>query len=172
MRALGGGHVDHAVAALVARRGRVEGAFERVAGVRLGVVEHRVQRAADLGRGAGVVDEELVAPLGDGDLEVDRLLAGAVEVDRAAIGAIGDARDGVAHAAFRAGADLACDRGEVVDALAPHQFAQACGGGLAGGDLGGDVADDLVGQARVGADDGLDVAVRFAGFEPAAGAAA
>ena len=152
-------HVDHAVDALVARRGRVEGAFQRVAGVGFGVVHHGVEGAADLGGGAGVVDVELVAALGDGDLEVDGFLAGAVEVDRAVIGAVGDCRDGVAHAAFGAGADFAGDRGEVVDALAAHEFAQARRGGVAGGDLGGDVADDLVGEARVGADDGLDVAL-------------
>jgi hypothetical protein len=97
--------------------------------------------------------------LGDGDFDVHRFLASAVEVDGAAVDAVGNARDRFAHQALGAAADLSGDRCEIFYPFARHQFAERAGSGFAGGDLRGDVAEHLVGEARVGADDRLHVAI-------------
>ena len=86
-------------------------------------------------------------------------LAGAVEIERGVIDAVRHRGDGVTHVALGARADRARDRRQIIDGLAPDEIAQAARRRLAGGDLGRDVAEHLLGQADIGADDCLQIGV-------------
>ena len=54
---------DRAIGAFVARRQRIERAFDRIDRIGVGVVHHRVEAAVDLLRGAGIVDVQCRSPL-------------------------------------------------------------------------------------------------------------
>ncbi len=126
--------------------------FHPVRGVGLGVVHDHVHAAAAGRRGAGIVDEQLVAadlaadPNGDGLVEPVR--RHGVGIDTGAQGA-----DGLAHGALGTDDDLVGQRFQPCHAELVHELQQTRATHRAPRDLSMEVAQHHLGQAHVGADE-------------------
>jgi hypothetical protein len=125
--------------------------------------EHAVHRA-DAGRaGFGKVEGERVALLFDGQRDGQRLVNDAIGIDKGlgSVDAVRDRRDMRPHLLGRAFSQLGNRRDNSFVSVTIQDGKQPLLSDVERGRLSADVADALVGDADVGADDRVDFRIEF-----------
>ena len=159
-----GADVDGAECTFVVGDAGCQDGHQGIGGVSLGVVQDDVDAAVDLWGRAGVVDPQFISGdrerAGDGQGRVK-----AIDGDGVAVGAIGKGANRAADSLFRTVEDERRDRFDIGQVDFVEHFDQLAGADLIADFLGVDIADDLIGNTDVGADDIEEFAIWFAGFE-------
>ena len=138
--------------------------FQREGGVALGVVQHHVDAAPALRRRSGEIDVDLVPSDRDSRHDHDRLLE-PVAPDLVPVDPIREGADRLAQGALGAGDDLVGQRIDTLQSELVHHRQQRPPADVVAGGLGVEIADRLVRETDVGADDLQQLLVRLAPVE-------